>query len=55
MTASYSGSADFVPASSGSVAVSMTEAVTQPTVLAPQPVVEKKKVVSLGLAVQFGW
>jgi Bacterial Ig-like domain (group 3)/Right handed beta helix region len=54
ITASYGGSADFLPASSAPFALSVTAAVTQPAVLAPQAVVQKKQVVSVDLMVQFG-
>ena len=54
VTASYSGNADFAPASSGSVAMSVAQTGAQPAILPPQPVLKKNKVVSVGLSVQFG-
>lgn len=54
VTASYGGNADFAPASSGSVAVSVMQAGAQPVVQTPQTVLKKNRVVSVGLSVQFG-
>ncbi len=48
ITAVYSGDANFLPASSSTANVSVGKAVTQ-VVIAPHPVLSKKKVISLGL------
>ncbi len=51
ITATYSGDADFLGAQSGSTSESVSQAATE-IVLVPQPVLRKKRVVSLGLTAE---